>query len=92
MRHIPSPRRIDILREMGIAYFKAGKSKAVPYLGEASVAIPEMFRPCFTLRAYEAQAGKTEAIAIFKEIEQKTVDDEEVLYDGDDLRAEQPSV
>jgi len=72
----------DILREMGIAYFKAGSSKeAAPYLQEAIRCDPDnVLALLYLARAYEAQGRKSEAIAIFKEIEQKTVDDEEVFY------------
>jgi len=80
--HSLAPSDPDILREMGIAYFKAGSSKeAAPYLQEAIRCDPDnVLALLYLARAYEAQGRKSEAIAIFKEIEQKTVDDEEVFY------------
>jgi len=77
-----SPHDPDILKEMGIACYKAGMAtEAAPYLREAIKRDPDnVLSLLYLARVYEALGQKEEAIGLFKEIERKTVDDEEVYY------------
>jgi predicted Zn-dependent protease len=77
-----SPSDPDILREMGIAYYHAGKAKeATGYLQEALKHDPDnVISLLYLARSCEAVGNTAQAIAIFKEIEGKTIEDDDVYY------------
>ena len=77
-----APHDTDILKEMGIACYKAGKAaEAAPYLQEARKRDPDnVLTMVYLARVFETLGKNDEAIALFKEVESKTVDDEEVYY------------
>ncbi len=77
-----SPHDPDIRREFGIACFKAGEiNAAITNLQEAIKYDPDnVVAMLYLARSYEALGRKGEALALFREIAQKNVDDEEVFY------------
>jgi predicted Zn-dependent protease len=77
-----SPADGDILREMGIAYFNAGKAKeATGYLQEALKHDPDnVICMLYLARCSEALGNNEQAIALFKEIEKRIVVDDEIYY------------
>ena len=80
--YVLAPKDPDILREMGIAYYHAGKSKeAIGFLQEAIKHDPNnVISLLYLARSCEAVGNAAQAIAIFKEIEVKTVEDDDVYY------------
>jgi len=80
--HALAPTDPDILREMGIAYYQAGKSKeAIGYLQDALKHDPgNVICLLFLARSCEAVGNTGQAIAIFKEIERNTIEDDDVYY------------
>jgi beta-barrel assembly-enhancing protease len=80
--HVLSPSDPDILREMGIAYYNAGKAKeAIGYLQETIKHDPDnAISLLYLARSYEAVGENVQAIALFKEIEGKNIVDDEVYY------------
>ncbi|MDQ1278340.1 MAG: hypothetical protein QG555_1383, partial [Thermodesulfobacteriota bacterium] len=77
-----APDDADILREMGIAYYNAGKAKeAMGYLQESLKHDPDnMISLLYLARSYEAVGSNEQAIALFKEIEKKIIVDDEIYY------------
>ena len=80
--YVLAPKDPDILREMGIAYYHAGKSKeAIGFLQEAiKYDSNNVISLLYLARSCEAVGNAAQAIAIFKEIEVKTVEDDDVYY------------
>ncbi|MEI6314982.1 MAG: M48 family metalloprotease [Syntrophus sp. (in: bacteria)] len=80
--YVLAPKDPDILREMGIAYYHAGKAKeAIGFLQEAIKHDPDnVISLLYLARSCEAVGNAAQAIAIFKEIEVKTVEDDDVYY------------
>jgi beta-barrel assembly-enhancing protease len=77
-----APADADILREMGIAYYNAGKAKeAMGYLQESLKHDPDnMISLLYLARSHEAVGSNEQAIALFKEIEKKIIVDDEIYY------------
>lgn len=77
-----SPTDADVLREMGIAYYNAGKAKeAMVYLQEALKHDPDnMISLLYLARSHESVGNSVQAMAHFKEIENKIIVDDEVYY------------
>ena len=80
--YVLAPKDPDILREMGVAYYHAGKAKeATGYLQEALKHNPDnVISLLYLARSYEAIGNTGQAIAIFKEIEGKPIEDDDVYY------------
>lgn len=77
-----SPSDPDILREMGIAYYHAGKAKeATGYLQEALKHDPDnVISLLYLARSCEAVGNNVQAIVLFKELEGKAIEDDDVYY------------
>lgn len=80
--YVLSPNDPDILREMGIAYYHAGKAKeAIGYLEETLKQDPDnVISLLYLARSCESVGNTAQAIAIFKEIERKTIASDDVYY------------
>ncbi len=80
--HAISPSDPDVLREMGIAYYHAGKAaEAMGYLQETLKHDPDnVISLLYLARSCEAAGDTGQAIALFKKIEGKTIEDDDVYY------------
>jgi len=72
----------DILKDMGIAYFKSGHPvEAIIYLGKAVEIEESNTTAAFYLgKTYEAQGNYPKSLEIYKNLEKKNPDDVDVQY------------
>jgi beta-barrel assembly-enhancing protease len=79
---ILAPDDADILRDLGIALFKQGQSHdAAPYLERALLLnVNDPDTVLYLGRTFEASGDMPRALGLYKRLEEKHLDDQEVLY------------